>query len=297
MSTTQIIAEGAGAAPIAREHGTYVAPNAWDGARLRLRALEQCFDPVTTRRLSATGVGPGWRCLEVGAGAGSITRWLCQRVGPTGQVVAIDMDTRFLDELDEPNLEVRRQDVVDQPLPPGGFDLVHARALLMHLPAREAVLADLVAAVRPGGWLVVEEGDFFSILATGSGVYRDMFVWMARAFAPAGLASDWARHLPTLFASAGLHDVAADTDVQFFAGGGSAGAQLMALSLTQVRQPMLAAGCPEEDLDHCLALLQDRAEWFPNFAIVGASGRRPAGGSSVQWSPDGPDVATVTFRT
>jgi SAM-dependent methyltransferase len=275
MSTTEIIAKSPGAAPIGREHGTYVAPNAWEGAGLRLRALEQCFDPATTRRLEATGVGPGWRCLEVGAGAGSITRWLCQRVGATGQVVAVDIDTRFLDELDDQNLEVRRQDVVDQPLPPGGFDLVHTRALLMHLPAREAVLADLVAALRPGGWLVVEEGDFFSIFATASGVYRDVFAWIARAFAPAGLACDWARHLPALLASAGLNDIVADADVQFFAGGGSAGAQLMALSLTQVRDAMLAGGCPEEDLDRCLALLEDPAEWFPNFAIVGASGRRP----------------------
>src|SRR5437016_5277184 len=105
----------------------------------------------------------------------------------------------------------------------------------MHLPAREAVLADLVAALRPGGWLVGEEGDFFSIFATASGVYRDVFAWMARAFAPAGLASDWARHLPALLASAGLNDIVADADVQFFAGGGSAGAQLMTLSLTQVR--------------------------------------------------------------
>ncbi len=44
----------------------------------------------------------------------------------------------------------------------------------------------------------------------------------------------------------------------------------------QVRQAMLAGGFPEEDFDHCLALLQDPAEWFPNFAMVGASGRRPA---------------------
>ncbi|MGH9282963.1 MAG: methyltransferase domain-containing protein, partial [Acidimicrobiales bacterium] len=256
MSTTEIIADGPHPAHAGRQHGTYVVPNGWDDARRRLAALEQCLDPATTRRLEATGVGPGWRCLEVGAGAGSITRWLCQRVGPTGQVVAVDMDTRFLEELDDQNLEVRRQDVVDEPLPSGGFDLVHTRALLMHLPAREAVLADLVAAVRPGGWLVVEEGDFFSIFAAASGVYRAVFESMARTFAPAGLASDWARHLPALFASAGLHDIVADADVQFFTGGASAAAQLMALSLTQVREAMLAGGCPEEDLDHCLALLE-----------------------------------------
>jgi SAM-dependent methyltransferase len=275
MSTTEIIPDGPGAAPIGRERGTYVLPNDWDGARRRLEALERCFDPTTIRRLEATGVGPGWRCLEVGAGAGSVTRWLCQRVGPTGQVVAVDLDTRFLEELDEANLEVRRQDIVDQPLPPGGFDLVHARALLMHLPAREAVLADLVSAVRPGGWLVVEEGDFLSTVLASSALYQETLFWFARVFETAGLATEWARRLPSLFASAGLHDIVADADIQFFAGASSPGAEFIAMSLTQVRHGMLAGGCPEEDLDRCHALLEDPAEWFPNLAIIGASGRRP----------------------
>ncbi len=274
MSTTKIIAEVPGAVPIGRERGTYVVPNDWNGARRRLRALEQCFDATTARRLEATGVGPGWRCLEVGAGAGSIARWLGQRVGPTGQVVAVDIDTRFLEELDDLNIEVRRQDVVDQPVSPGEYDLVHARALLMHLPARDAVLADLIAAVRPGGWLVVEEADFFSTVLARSGVYHEIFGWVTRVFASAGLATEWARRLPALFASAGFHDVVADAEIPFYAGGGSAGAEFMALSLMQLRDAMLAGGCPEEDFDHCLALLQDPAEWFPHLALIGASGRR-----------------------
>ena len=64
----------------------------------------------------ARGVGPGWRCLEVGAGAGSIAGWLADRVGPSGQVIATDLDTRFLEQQARPNLEVRRHDVVRDPL-------------------------------------------------------------------------------------------------------------------------------------------------------------------------------------
>jgi SAM-dependent methyltransferase len=189
-------------------------------------------------------------------------------------VVAVDLDTRFVDELDHPNLEVRRQDIVTQPLPAGEFDLVHARALLMHLPARDAVLSDLVAALRPGGWLVVEEGDFFPITACASGVYQKVFASLGGVLAPAGCNSEWGRHLPGLLHSAGLEDVAADADVQFFAGG-SAGAQFIAVSFTQLRPALLAGGCPEEDLDDCLDLLDDPSGWFPPMGIVGASGRRP----------------------
>lgn len=276
MATVEITTDRTDEMRAIRQQGTYVVPNDWVEARRRLRLLEECFDPATTRRLERTGIGPGWRCAEVGAGGGSVTRWLCERVGPTGHVVAVDLDTRFVEELDHPNLDVRRQDIVTQPLPAGAFDLVHTRALLMHLPAREAVLADLVAALRPGGWLVVEEGDFFSIFTSASGVYQDIFRSMAAILAPAGLTTDWARRLPAILSSAGLEAIVADADVQFFAGG-SAGAQFIAVSLTQLRETMVAGGCPPQDLDDVLALLDDPAVWLPQMAVVGAIGRRPGG--------------------
>lgn len=125
----------------------------------RLRLLETCRDPGTIRRLDRLGVGPGWRCLEVGAGRGSIARRLAERVGPTGTVVAADLDPRFLVGLPG-NVQVRRVDVREQGFEPGAYDLVHCRALLMHLPDPAAALARLVAALRPGGVLLAEEGDF-----------------------------------------------------------------------------------------------------------------------------------------
>lgn len=62
----------------------------------RLQMLERRFDPGTQRRMLAAGLTTGWHCLEVGAGAGSIVRWLEQRVGPSGKVVALDTNPRFL---------------------------------------------------------------------------------------------------------------------------------------------------------------------------------------------------------
>jgi SAM-dependent methyltransferase len=74
-------------------------------------------------------------------------------------VLATDIDTRFHAE-PAANVTLLRHDIVREPLPRRGFDLVHARAVLQHLPEREAVLDTLVAAVRPGGALVIEESDF-----------------------------------------------------------------------------------------------------------------------------------------
>jgi SAM-dependent methyltransferase len=59
-----------------------------------------------------------------------------------------------------PCLELREHDITRDPLPDDHFDLVHARAVLQHLPERERVLDRLIATLKPGGWIVVEDSDF-----------------------------------------------------------------------------------------------------------------------------------------
>ena len=130
-----------------------------DDELARLRLLEDECDPHTRRYLDAIGIGAGWRCLEVGAGAGALVHWLSDRVGPTGHVVAIDIDPKYLGNLHEPNVEVRRCDITINDLEPGYYDLVHSRFLLMHLDDPGDVLRRMTTALRPGGWLVAEEPD------------------------------------------------------------------------------------------------------------------------------------------
>ena len=76
----------------------------WERERERLQNFQELLDPGTIRHLETIGVAPGWRCLEVGGGAGSITSWLCERVGPAGHVTATDLEVFFLNELPYPNL-------------------------------------------------------------------------------------------------------------------------------------------------------------------------------------------------
>ena len=130
--------------------------------RDRGRAAGVSLSNASTRGRSAgsrsLGVKGGWRCLEVGAGHGSIARWLSERVGPAGSVVAVDVDTGFLAGLPD-NVDVRELDIRDLDIEPD-FDLAHCRALLMHLSDPADALARIVAALRPGGVLLAEEGDF-----------------------------------------------------------------------------------------------------------------------------------------
>ena len=80
----------------------YVFDNAHGETRERFPALSDLYDDETIRCLQAIGVAPGWQCLEVAAGGGSIARWLAGQVGTSGRVLATDLDTRFLESLADP---------------------------------------------------------------------------------------------------------------------------------------------------------------------------------------------------
>jgi SAM-dependent methyltransferase len=142
-----------------RMPGADLVSNGCRQTRERLALLEDALDPGTTRHLIDLGFAQGWHYLELGAGGGSIAAWLCGRVGPTGRVVATDVDTRFLEAIDCPRLEVWRHDLTADDLPERAFDLVHTRALLWHLPEPERALDQIVGALRPGGWVLIEEPD------------------------------------------------------------------------------------------------------------------------------------------
>ncbi len=141
----------------------HVADAPIEQEKIRLARTAELTDPSTIRYLEQVGIKEGWRCAEIGVGAGSIARWLSNRVGNFGKVDAIDVEPAFLADLSAPNIETYEQDISTTPLEQGAYDLVHLKILLMHLPDRERILDELVSALRPGGYLLVEEADIRSI--------------------------------------------------------------------------------------------------------------------------------------
>jgi len=252
----------------------YVLPNSWEHASERLSLLEDCYDAASFRQAALLGVGSGWRCLDAGAGHGSFACWLGAQVGSSGSVVAADLDTRLLADLTGPNIEVRRLDLVSDALPGGEFDFVHTRLVLMHIPAREQVLGRLIAALKPGGIVMIEEQDGFPVLATATGAYREAWLAFIRACRAAGTDPEWTRDLPVRLRRHGLADVDASLDVPLFRGG-SALARFWSLSWQQARDRVVAVGEPALVIDQGVAELGDDSRWFPAPAMVTAWGRRP----------------------
>ncbi len=76
-----------------------------------------------------------------------------------GRVVATDINPVFLEKLGFSNLEVRKHDIAADPLETAAYDFVHARDVLMHLPSRGEVMKKMAGALKPGGWMLLEEPD------------------------------------------------------------------------------------------------------------------------------------------
>src|SRR5262245_10680202 len=75
----------------------YVWQHDLEGERDRLRLMSDLLDPSSQFHLLRTGITAAWRCLEIGAGNGSLSQWLTQRVGSAGHVVASDICTDLVE--------------------------------------------------------------------------------------------------------------------------------------------------------------------------------------------------------
>ena len=159
VGTSQDLAPGAGAVRPAVSGDRYLLANDAPEAMDRFTAFATLFDPSTFRHLDGLGLAAGWRCWEVGAGGTTVVRNLAARVGPAGHVLATDINLAWAARAAAPNVEILEHDVAADPPPGGPFDLVHARLVLVHVPERDRALANMVAALRPGGVLLVEDAD------------------------------------------------------------------------------------------------------------------------------------------
>jgi SAM-dependent methyltransferase len=255
----------------------YTLRNAWEKAERRFTLLQQHLDPMTQRRMSSIGVKQGWQCLEVAGGGGSVARWLCKQSGPTGHVVGTDIDTRFLEKIREPNFTALKHDITVEDLPSARFDFVHTRWLLHHLRDPERAIERMVAALRPGGWLLIEDVDFFPVHTSNSQLYVDFMVALTgTVVAPSGRDCFWARALPTLVATQGLASIHAEGDFGVLNGGGPL-AEIFQLSAEQLRDSIIGSGrLTAERFDAALALLSDRNFWAFADGGIAVWGQRPA---------------------
>jgi ubiquinone/menaquinone biosynthesis C-methylase UbiE len=260
--------------------GGYALDPAWHAERDRLDSLTSLYDARTLALCDRLGLAQGWSCLDAGAGTGSLALVLAERVGPTGNVTALDADTRFLAPLTSDALVVVESDLTTGDLPAGAFDLVHARLVLEHLPERDRVLATLADAVRPGGWLLIEDFDWSTAMLVDPPnqlhervAQACLTLFSAHAYDPY-----LGRTLPRRLAATGLVEIGTHAESVQVRADRERGLPQWELLVDQLAPALLAHGLIDKaELERFHALWHDGTTICFAPLMVSAWGRRPAG--------------------
>ncbi|MFF0290430.1 class I SAM-dependent methyltransferase [Streptomyces sp. NPDC005262] len=211
--------------------------------RIDLGAL--AYDDITMARLRSLGAGPGWNCLEVGAGTGTVARRLLYEAG-VATVLAVDRDVRFLTAHSAPGLGVLEADISAPGFDPGRFELVHARFLLMHLPSWRRLIAGLGELLAPGGVLVLSDAvDLTTATASTTPYTRVMQAMWQGLRDTIGTDVSWVAEYPQLLRAAGLASVAAEIQVPPLVAG-SPISRFWARSWERAREAIVATGLVDD---------------------------------------------------
>ncbi|RII14012.1 hypothetical protein DSC45_22165 [Streptomyces sp. YIM 130001] len=216
---------------------TYLLDSGTDLGAEQLDHLSLLLDAHSFENLDPL-VRPGHHCLEIGAGGGTIARGLVERVGPTGKVIAIDIETGRVAAT--PGLEVREHDITTGAPDGGPFDVIHARLVLMHLPQRREIIAKLMDALVPGGWLVIGEfkGPHLEVVSAPNPDDARVFQRVVETVItqigmPGGISYTWATEVDACMMRTGLVNVESRRYARTVTGG-SAGCLLLRNYVLQV---------------------------------------------------------------
>jgi SAM-dependent methyltransferase len=255
----------------------YLLDNRQSEARQRFDALGTLFNLSTFRHMELIGLSLGWRVWEVGAGGASVPAWIAEQT--KDYVLATDIDTTWLRAEDD-GFEVTRHDIGADPAPDDSFDLVHTRLVLVHVPQRSEALATMIDALKPGGWLLVEEADpGLQPLACpdNHSAAEELANKLKLAFRALmeerGVDLSFGRKLPRLLRAAGLVNVQSDA---YFPIGGPVVDRLERATVEQIRERLIAAQlATEEEIEQHLSNVATGQFDLATSPMVSAWGRKP----------------------
>ncbi|MCR9130727.1 MAG: methyltransferase domain-containing protein [Alphaproteobacteria bacterium] len=242
----------------------------------RLRRLDAFYaEPTQNWLKGAAPLKPGARVLEVGAGSGGMLAWLAERVGPTGDVLGLDMD---LSRAAPPTAVVRHLEanIYDAPAEPSAFDLVYARLVLMHLHDPEAALARMIEWAKPGGTIAIADLDCTIAApadraAPGADLFDEKLHVVRAAMVRTGLMEPaFGARLPGMMAAAGLQDVTVERFDRIVEGGSD-------WSLFQAENNLLISGAlGEPEAARIVSDFMSRPGFFyHDQRLVMVTGRKP----------------------
>lgn len=253
----------------------YILPHTLTGERQRLALMSALLDPLHQNLLERLGIRHGWRCLEVGCGNGSISRWMATQVGAKGHVIATDIDLRYIDNLHAPNLEVRQFDILKPASGPGRYDLVTARAILHHIRSPKKAVRHMVDLLKPGGILLSIEPDFLPATAAAPEALHAFWQAWLKWSRSVGVNYFIGRTMPGLLTATGLDLVAAEGATEFYRGN-SSWSKYWLETLEELRPRLLESGYITAPVySRFKRLYSDPRIWTSAITFVAAWGTKP----------------------
>jgi 2-polyprenyl-3-methyl-5-hydroxy-6-metoxy-1,4-benzoquinol methylase len=261
---------------------TYMFSNDSDHSQ-QLHDGLKVYNPVSTGRIKALANLKGARVLEIGAGAGSMSRWFGAQVGEDGLVQATDINPLFGNDM-HARVRCMQHNVLTDTIPePETWDFIYARAVIGHLSDHApGIIARLTEALKPGGILLIEDlrsQDWEHVVAYTSQprdaeLLRTFISISQRVLARHGVDRRWPFRAYDTFRKAGLLDVRTERHTETWPGDGP-GTKLVDAALAQMRDEIVNVdNFPAEDLDRVQELLADPRIVLHGHDLFATSGRR-----------------------
>jgi ubiquinone/menaquinone biosynthesis C-methylase UbiE len=241
----------------------------------RLRTQAEEYEEQSRSLLDTVGVRTGSRVLDVGCGPIGILRLLSEKVGPSGEVVGLEREHRFvefaryeIERLGLQNVRVVEADALNSGLESESFDLVHERHVLVNVPERRELLSEMLRLTAPGGSVAVEDIDNVSWLCEPAHPSWDaLLTAFHQAFRAGGGDPFVGRRLPSLLRDTSARNVQARLWAELPRPGQDRRTHLISL-VDSIRQKIFQMSLmSESELDaHRQALLQHLTD--PNTVVI-----------------------------
>lgn len=193
-----------------------------DAGAARLRLLQRVVGRHTELALRTAGLQAGYRAVDIGCGAGTVTRQIAEIVGPGGRVTGVDISPAQIavaqnECADLAHVSFGAGSADRTGLPGGTFDFAYCRFVLCHLTDPAAAIAEMCRLLRPGGVLLCEDHEISTLTTLPpTNAYREAARLSAVIATGRGTDSDIGPKLPALLRAGGLREVRASAFQEAF---------------------------------------------------------------------------------
>ncbi len=157
----------------------------------RLIEQSRIYGESTRRLCKRAGISKGMRVLEIGSGAGDVALMLAELVGPTGQIVGVDVNAEILDTARQRATDAGMQNVefiasdARSLVFSEKFDAIAGRFVLMYMAEPRAAFTKLITHLKPGGIAAFQEPEYTlypALLHPDTPLMNQLITWIVDVF-------------------------------------------------------------------------------------------------------------------